>query len=511
LSRDIRRERELCCDDLAVSACGNRLAYARALSALEGLRHQPEALALGAGDGSLLERIRHIAGLTASGSPAGWRRPLGNAFLGLGLLLFLGGLGCLAWSTHERAAVSRIAYRGWSEPAPLGSYREDSVGQPRTDPMLGLFLQTEIERMVSRPFLTQVAERYTLASRWLYDDEPLTSDAAVERLRRRLDIRRVPDSALIEIRVATRPSGGAPEEASELANLIAELYCETRLELQMAPVRHGLNTLNQQLEAEEANLRRIQSELDDLKVNLGIADSVAAAEPLPVAEPETVRRLQAERIAAHAQSGGLNELLSHLTALQSRDPAELRRAMLTAHPDTELGKLLSDLWYAEATLAKLNVVHGPEHPEVRQTSAMLNAIDRNIDDRIDGILKGLQLRVDAKQAELKTLDQAIHDAATQEAQTATRNRQYFVKRRELENVQRMRDVVLLRILQEKTDAAIPPRNRSDFEVIEPAIAPDRASRSHGFLGTALCAAGLLSTLTGLVLRMGPRGGSPAPE
>ena len=38
LSRRIRHERECCCDDLAVAACGNRLSYARALAALEELR-----------------------------------------------------------------------------------------------------------------------------------------------------------------------------------------------------------------------------------------------------------------------------------------------------------------------------------------------------------------------------------------------------------------------------------------------------------------------------------------
>ena len=35
ISREIRRERENCCDDLAVQACGNRVAYARTLAMLE--------------------------------------------------------------------------------------------------------------------------------------------------------------------------------------------------------------------------------------------------------------------------------------------------------------------------------------------------------------------------------------------------------------------------------------------------------------------------------------------
>src|SRR5262249_30981661 len=38
VSRDIRRERELCCDDAAVSISGDVLTYARALAELESLR-----------------------------------------------------------------------------------------------------------------------------------------------------------------------------------------------------------------------------------------------------------------------------------------------------------------------------------------------------------------------------------------------------------------------------------------------------------------------------------------
>ena len=38
ISGVIRREREHCCDDIAVLACRDRVVYARALAAMEGLR-----------------------------------------------------------------------------------------------------------------------------------------------------------------------------------------------------------------------------------------------------------------------------------------------------------------------------------------------------------------------------------------------------------------------------------------------------------------------------------------
>jgi len=67
----IRREREHCCDELAASVCGDRVGYARALRALEELRAHAPALAMGAGGGDLLVRIRRLVDRTPVPAP-GW-------------------------------------------------------------------------------------------------------------------------------------------------------------------------------------------------------------------------------------------------------------------------------------------------------------------------------------------------------------------------------------------------------------------------------------------------------
>jgi beta-lactamase regulating signal transducer with metallopeptidase domain len=61
IGRRIREEREHCCDDLAVEACGDVLVYTRALASMETLRGSAPALALAAtGGGTLLGRIRRL-------------------------------------------------------------------------------------------------------------------------------------------------------------------------------------------------------------------------------------------------------------------------------------------------------------------------------------------------------------------------------------------------------------------------------------------------------------------
>jgi uncharacterized protein (TIGR03435 family) len=63
ISGHIRRERELCCDDIAASACGDTLVYVRALTELAAFRLPRSYPALAANDGSLTERIARLLGM----------------------------------------------------------------------------------------------------------------------------------------------------------------------------------------------------------------------------------------------------------------------------------------------------------------------------------------------------------------------------------------------------------------------------------------------------------------
>jgi beta-lactamase regulating signal transducer with metallopeptidase domain len=65
LNGRIRAEREHCCDDIAVSVCGNPVEYARALTLMEQWRGVP-ALAMAATGGQLSGRIRRLLGVKSA-------------------------------------------------------------------------------------------------------------------------------------------------------------------------------------------------------------------------------------------------------------------------------------------------------------------------------------------------------------------------------------------------------------------------------------------------------------
>jgi beta-lactamase regulating signal transducer with metallopeptidase domain/biopolymer transport protein ExbD len=114
VSAQLRNEREHCCDDIAASLHGDTLGYARALTALEELRALP-AVGVSAAGGSLLQRIRRLAGLPEERAASGaW--PLG--------LLMLAVLAAILPFTMLREA-------GAQEGATSAAERAQALANPR--------------------------------------------------------------------------------------------------------------------------------------------------------------------------------------------------------------------------------------------------------------------------------------------------------------------------------------------------------------------------------------------
>jgi len=115
VSGQVRRERECCCDQLAARVCGDRVAYARALSVLEEKRRLLPEMALGANGGLLTMRIKRLLGYreeNISGSLA-W-------VLVLAMMVAAGGSIAVRLAHAEAApAAAKLAQAATGPQAPL--------------------------------------------------------------------------------------------------------------------------------------------------------------------------------------------------------------------------------------------------------------------------------------------------------------------------------------------------------------------------------------------------------
>ena len=131
ISSRIRHERELCCDDLAVSACAGPMCYARALTSLEKMRAGAPALALGSTDGPLFYRIQRIVGATAE--QCGPSRASGIVALSLALLCLVIGVN---WAQGQNQPLpdylvqGDLLLRAGANDLALQKYREGMASDP---------------------------------------------------------------------------------------------------------------------------------------------------------------------------------------------------------------------------------------------------------------------------------------------------------------------------------------------------------------------------------------------
>jgi len=93
ISNSIRKERENCCDDIALEVIGNKATYVTALAALEESRSLPMAITMSARGGSLLQRIRRIVGAEAGKNS--------SLLVALTVLLVVTIAGSVIWGTRQ--------------------------------------------------------------------------------------------------------------------------------------------------------------------------------------------------------------------------------------------------------------------------------------------------------------------------------------------------------------------------------------------------------------------------
>jgi TonB family protein len=185
VSRQVRRERECCCDEMAVAVGGDRLAYARALSALEERRSYSPEFVLGANGGVLTMRIKRLLGCKESSAAS----QLVSIALLAALVLAAGAVaGKLAHAQNGAVQSSSSAsspVHNAAEPAAEQSTAVNSVQEPAdgTHPLLSTAgqqttsdterqienaqrqLQFAQEKLNSEQFKKQIED----AQRWLQD------------------------------------------------------------------------------------------------------------------------------------------------------------------------------------------------------------------------------------------------------------------------------------------------------------------------------------------------------
>jgi len=374
-------------------------------------------------------------------------------------------------------SLSRISIeKDTSDIAPLLGMQS---GPTAFDPY---FIQTEFEKIQSQMVLDKVVIKCSLTEEWKLPDDIM----ARKRLKKAIDVRQFRNTSIIELRAYDRDKN----LARKIAQSLAEEYQTHRTTAQQKRVQKGINVLEDELESYKEEIGDMQAGVDKLRVDLGISDA-AGDESYSIIEPEIVRRYESGLIDARTVQTSMSTLLDGLK-LQSLE--ELRDSISTAYPDAQLDVLIRELHTGQQTLANHSIDLGELHPRIKGLEKVVATLEQQIDNRIQGVLAGLELKVRSASAQVEQLQRDVTDAKKRESDMRKKGRNYFDAKRALSNKTRIRDTILFRVMQEKVDLALP--KESTVEITDEAEVPKTAIRPNIPLNIAL------GVVVGLILGVG---------
>jgi succinoglycan biosynthesis transport protein ExoP len=353
------------------------------------------------------------------------------------------------------------------------------------------FIQTEFETIQSERVLAKVIQDLNLNEDWgkkYNGGPPLKTAETITLLKGKLDLRPVRNTSYIEIKVFSENR----DEAARLANAIAGSYRDYRQEHLQSLSKEGIKALEARFEEQQVKVREAQTNVNQLRQDLKIPDSMANGDgPTMLMTAETLRKIAAMRLEDSEQYAKEETLLSSLTNLTK---AQLEQALPGAVPDTLLSTLLQDRLAAQQRQVTLMKEFGAENPEIIKVNSLLEDLNRQVSDRVDGILLGLSEKVNSLKKGLEKIELEEKNALSNDIATARTSQPYFDAKHKLEELTRFSQALSMKIASESIEAAQPKGTM--VELMDPAMPGNRPVRPNKPLNIAL------GIIIGLVVGVG---------
>jgi succinoglycan biosynthesis transport protein ExoP len=332
--------------------------------------------------------------------------------------------------------------------APIGGGM--TPGMSMFDPY---FIQTTFEIMQSQIVLSNVIANLDLNNEWgkkYNNGETLKTTETMEILKNSIKLEPVRNTKLIAITVYSDDKN----EAAKIANAIAAAYQNYRLQTRQEMASAGLEAYKNQYLEESNQIQKVQANVEKLRTDLDIiGDFANATEPTPTISKEQLETYNSQKIEGERI---YNEDLVKLNELKSYDKEKLRNVLPGVTHDDELNNELSQLFEAERKIAALKVDYNPTNNVVAErVTALIDTLNTQIDNRVDGIMAGLESEVKSKKAWVDTMVQSLNEAEAKDRSEAIKNQPYYDEKLKLQQMQIQHNLLYTKISMERADADLP--------------------------------------------------------
>jgi capsular exopolysaccharide synthesis family protein len=313
------------------------------------------------------------------------------------------------------------------------------------------FIQTTFEIMQSQMVLSNVVAAMNLNVEWgkkWFNGETLKTTETMEILKQRMSLAPVKNTKLIAITVYSDDK----QEAADLANAIAKAYKDYRIESRRSLTTNGVAVLADQYVAEEQEIRTNQLLVDQLRQDLQVDDQANSLEYTPKIGSDAIKSYLQNKIEGEKFYNEQYVQLQELKSVPREKLADVLPQMVT---DSALSDLLTKFHEARQQWVTLTNDYSLTSPNVTRVQSLLTELSHQIDDRVAGIMIGLESQVNSKKAMLDAMTEEFEKAKAKDQEEARKDQPYYDAKRNLLQKLEMHKLLYSKLIMEKTDESLP--------------------------------------------------------
>ena len=340
---------------------------------------------------------------------------------------------------------------------PFGASSSSGGGMRGYDPY---FLRTQFEIIQSKPILYEVINRLNLQEVWGRKDEKIPKEVAYKMLRSSLEVSQYRDTSLISL-TAQRQD---PKEAARIANELADVYRDARLDLKYKEMTRAMDALSRELEKQQEKVDVASKRVETLRQELDITvlpNSSGSSENS--VEKLRLQQLEGDRIAARVEMLVGKARSEQLDGMNNEDLLTAS-AYLTQDPFVEA--MRTQIKDYDVALTSLLENYGANYPEVKQTQAARDELVVKLTKALDGIKKGTRAQYIVAKSKFEALEEELRGVRTSDQESQREKFVPFNKaQQELELQRAIMNALKSRIAQEGITLQVP---RTPVEIVDAA-------------------------------------------
>ena len=332
-----------------------------------------------------------------------------------------------------------------------------------------VFYRTQFQILQSKDIINPVIDRLDLVERWKKKYPAMTKELAyLIIIKKMLDVSQLPNTTLIEVSVVSEDR----DEASLLANTIADVYEKRRLAEKENEVMQGIRQARTERDEQEALVEKLRTEVEELRQKYKI-NELGGLRPSEGESRLLAHSIQAKETQLTTANFELITKQKRKEMLESLSIDEFRKLASSITDDTRVISLIRQYDQAESRMAELKAgTIAPNHPDYKQAQSLYDTTRQQLADAVSGFRKRFDF--DYQQAKALT-DQLVKELdKLKEEDRVSLSAEYVPfkkKSEELEFQENLLKNLTARVKQEEIEMQIPKRPVRIYNPAEPALRP----------------------------------------